>query len=176
MSKLPSGWIAIPTKGSWAESSHPRTILNPDLYFVVTDVKQERDKYYARGLSTAWFNTSMLTPVDFSDVGLHGFDTTLFDHTRDFSAVLQEFSITYLGRDRDNYDCFVFGGPDVTIYTTGNPLTGEYHIKERRKNELGFAGYIGLTGKKDAVKACAAFIRNRAAHIKDESFDVRGFI
>jgi hypothetical protein len=68
-------------------------------------------------------------------------------------------------------------GRGATIVTDDNPLTGEFG-GEIRDDHLGYAHYMGLTGKHDAVKRAVSYIKRHNAHGKysDESPGRRGFI
>lgn len=58
------GWKEVPMPGAVVKSSHPITVLNPDEYFTVIELRYEPgvNKFYARGEQTCWFNIDMLTP------------------------------------------------------------------------------------------------------------------
>jgi hypothetical protein len=75
------------------------------------------------------------------------------------------------------YDDYRWKGRSVTIVTNDNPLTGEYQ-GEIRDDHLGYAHYMGLTGKHAAVKRAVSYIKRHNAHRdwSDESVGKRGFI
>jgi hypothetical protein len=42
---------------------HPLTVLNPDRFFIITEVKMD-DGLYIRGKDTCWFNANIATLKD----------------------------------------------------------------------------------------------------------------
>ena len=78
--------------------------------------------------------------------------------------------------EHDEYS-WVWKGKDVSLYTGNDPISGEYASKgRRRENEIGYASYIGIEGKKDLVEKVADLIKKHADYIKDESPGERQFI
>lgn len=91
---------------------------------------------------------------------------------------------------------FVWQSDDIMIVTGNNPITGEYALKNRvypweknkstcftgpggrtmRVHQIGYASYIGISGKCNLVIKAVKFIRQNAAYIKDESSLERMFI
>lgn len=46
--------------GKTATAEHPITCANPDLEFIITDVKLDRGILFVRGENTMWFGESMI--------------------------------------------------------------------------------------------------------------------
>lgn len=53
--------------GSRVKVDHPITVLNPDEYFEVVDIKYDTgaNKCWIRGENTCWFNANMILKEDF---------------------------------------------------------------------------------------------------------------
>jgi hypothetical protein len=47
-------------KGQLASANHPITVLNPDKYFTITDVRVTEGRIYVRGENTMWFSQSLI--------------------------------------------------------------------------------------------------------------------
>lgn len=65
-------------------------------------------------------------------------------------------------------------GRGVTIITNDNPFTGEFG-GELRADHVGYAHYVGVTGKPAAVQRVVKFIRSRISDV-EESEGTRGYI
>ena len=63
--EIPDGWAVVPRIGAQVRARHPRTVLNPETTFEVTQVRAEPDGHFAvRGERTCWFGLSIIEPVD----------------------------------------------------------------------------------------------------------------
>jgi hypothetical protein len=79
-----------------------------------------------------------------------GFDVTSFDEPAIWQGICDQFGMTLTGRGRYGY--FVWTGPGIEVMTGCNPLTGEYHNRDRRDDDPGFASYIGASGEVEPVE------------------------
>lgn len=77
--------------------------------------------------------------------------------------------------DRD-YGIFVWANEDVALITGNDPITGEYSDPTSRSPEVGYASYIGISGKPGAVAELYETIKDRAPQIKGTNPDEREFI
>lgn len=99
-----------------------------------------------------------------------------------FAEILEELDLPKDAKFEPIYEgssCngFVFENEKLKIVTGNNPITGQYNRGDNfRERELGYAGYIGLEGEKEAVKKAVTLIKKRASMIKDESPGRRDFI
>lgn len=64
-------WIKVPQVGCVVSSTHPRTCLNPDPTFEVSEIKYERGSFYVRGERTCWFHINMICPAEHSSCYLN---------------------------------------------------------------------------------------------------------
>jgi hypothetical protein len=53
--------------GRRAKAQHPITVVNPDEFFTISDVKIENYKIYVRGENTIWFGEGMVELCDNDD-------------------------------------------------------------------------------------------------------------
>jgi len=60
---MSADWIAVPKIGSIVKAAYPATVANPAEWFIVHEVRVEREKAFARGAETIWFSVDMLTPA-----------------------------------------------------------------------------------------------------------------
>lgn len=114
----------------------------------------------------------------------YGFDLTSFKSAEDFKELLKANGLTkykkvrhYYGNE-EHYDVFSWSNSDGTLElrTGNNPITGEYNQPKMRKNEKGYASYMGIKGDNDKVERLADDIKRRATEIKDEDPKHNGFI
>lgn len=123
-----------------------------------------------------------------------GFDLTGFKSSEDFEKLLDRHDIKKhriicvkshdevkkVGESDVNcsYVKYRYSNDDESlILETGNePLQGCYDQPRFREPEKGFAGYIGITGALEKVKALAKDIKKTAEYVKDESKCRRDFI
>lgn len=109
-----------------------------------------------------------------------GFDSTDFGGTGPFKNVLDAIHAKYKAEriERDTYYMYVWTGPRVCLTTYYNPLTGEapYKANYPAGPQIGYAGYMGLTGEAPAVGEAVLAIRANAVYVKDESPGRRDYI
>jgi hypothetical protein len=97
-----------------------------------------------------------------------GFDLTQFHHGPAWADLLRAHAVSDYPTLTERG--WMWEGEDVTVWTLYNPHSGARcnypdRVDSRR---YGFAGYIGIEGKKNAVEALAEGIRGRG-WTKDES-------
>ena len=112
-----------------------------------------------------------------NEAAKHGFDLTDFRSGRDFTKILKDLKIRPKAQLDRNESGWEWKGNGITIVTGNNPLTGEYAGGTiRRKNEKGYASYIGVEGKPELVQQAVELIRKFATYIKKESPGKREYI
>lgn len=106
-----------------------------------------------------------------------GFDLTDFGTKNNFKELVEKFNLNYrridAGEDMGYY--YTWSNPRVMIITNNNPITGKYSTG-KRKDEKGYASYIGVEGECEAVYEVHDEIIERAEHIKDVNRFERAFI
>lgn len=86
-----------------------------------------------------------------------GFDLTGFDSAKQFENLLLRNGLDPVksykkvraypdDESLKDYYRFIWSGRYLKIVTGNNPITGEYTNKNMRKNEKGYASYIGIEG------------------------------
>ena len=112
----------------------------------------------------------------------HGFDLADCGSSDKFKKILKENKIPIKTKKKceklrtgGEYCKFHWKGKDVEIITGNNPITGEYREKGVRPKDKGYASYIGIEGKPEAVKKLVSSIKKKCS-FKDESKGRRDFI
>jgi hypothetical protein len=105
-------------------------------------------------------------------LGLDGFKA-LF---KSIGASLKPRKVTkkFMSSSVDEYH---WKGRSVTIVTNDNPITGEFE-RTIVPDHIGYAHYMGLTGKHDAVKRAVSYIKKHNSQGKwsDESPGKRNYV
>ena len=115
----------------------------------------------------------------------HGFDLTDFK-SNGFQKVLRGLGIKPKAvhgtevRGRKEHG-WVWDGSGIRIVTGNNPITGEYHSRNKegkpmRKSEKNYASYIGVEGNAKKVDLAVELIRKFADYIKNEDPNRRSYI
>jgi hypothetical protein len=123
------------------------------------------DRAYERGFDQTHFGTGSYGAEQFtkllSRVGL--------DPVEDFIRVYRD-----LGRgcntDYPAYWLYVWCNARVMIATTCNPLNGD-PASQTVASQQGYAGYIGIGGKKEAVDTAFNAVKTLARKVKDQRYD-----
>lgn len=105
-----------------------------------------------------------------------GFDLTDFGSDIKFISVLNQLDISTIPYQEEDGHPFKWIGDQITIETCNNPIDGTYWIKDRRKNEVGYASYIGIQGEKSRVEKAFNLILKNAAYVKGYDKNERSFI
>ena len=106
----------------------------------------------------------------------HGFDLTDFKRNG-FKQVLKALKIKPKAEHSDKSGgSWSWKGNGILIVTGNNPITGEYAVEGRRKNEKDYASYMGVEGKPELVQQAVELIHKWASYIKDESPGRRSYI
>jgi hypothetical protein len=111
----------------------------------------------------------------FESTGEHGFDLTDFNSPEDWKRIIKELKITPTPKWNKGTGHFIWKGPGIMIVTANDPISGKYGQEGRRKDEKGYASYIGIEGDVELVKKAAELIRKYGSS-KDESPGRRDFI
>ena len=111
-----------------------------------------------------------------TEASKHGFDLTDFKRNG-FKQLLKALKIKPKAEHSDKSGgSWEWKGNGILIVTANNPITGEYAVEGRRKNEKDYASYMGVEGKPDLVQQAVELIHKWASYIKDESPGKRGYI
>ena len=115
----------------------------------------------------------------------HGFDLTDFK-SNGFQKVLKGLGIKPVaqhgsevsGRKQSGW---VWKGSSIMIVTGNNPLTGEYHSRNKegkpmRKSEKNYASYMGVEGDSKKVDKAVELIHKFSTYIKNEDPRRRSYI
>ena len=115
----------------------------------------------------------------------YGFDLTDFKN-KGFQKVLKGLGIKPMavhgsevkGRKAHGW---VWQGSGIKIVTGNNPITGEYHSRNKdgkpmRKSEKNYASYIGVEGNPKKVEDAVDLIHKFADYIKNEDPKRRSYI
>ena len=106
----------------------------------------------------------------------HGFDLTDFKRNG-FKQLLKALKIKPKAEHSDKSGgSWEWKGNGILIVTANNPITGEYAVEGRRKDEKDYASYMGVEGKPDLVQQAVELIHKWASYIKDESPGRRSYI
>lgn len=103
----------------------------------------------------------------------HGFDSTDFGNAYRWRRIMEACQL--YERDRLEMAFRWTNESGLEVVTQNNPLTGVYG-PGNRKDEEGFASYIGATGPIDEVYKFADLVKLHAYSIKDESPGRRSYI
>jgi hypothetical protein len=119
-----------------------------------------------------------------------GFDLTDFGSVITFSNVLRAHDLEPGSTEEAHFDVvdkapnrpdrkralFAWSNPSVALFTGNNPLTGVYSNPDMRSPEEGYASYVGISGREDAVQALYDDVRDRADHVKHADPNGRQYI
>jgi hypothetical protein len=114
----------------------------------------------------------------------HGFDSTDFKSDKVFANILKMNGLTKYTRLKREvnqgtyhsvYYVYSWKGAGLEIRTGYNPITGGDSYGKRGRGE-GFAGYIGIKGTPERVRALVMSIKQSRPYIKDESVGRNDFI
>ena len=105
----------------------------------------------------------------------HGFDLTDFKRNG-FKQLLKALKIKPKAELDRNGTGWEWKGNGILIITANNPITGEYAVEGRRKNEKDYASYMGVEGKPELVQQAVELIHKWASYIKNESPGTRDYI
>ncbi len=105
-----------------------------------------------------------------------GFDKIHFRTAENFAKVLAVGGVSVLQEPkRGRIGEFIWNGTGVEIVCYNNPITGEYATPNRKTNEIGYGGYMGIEGNPDKVDAVVKMVK-RYGKFEDESPNARDFI
>lgn len=98
----------------------------------------------------------------------YGFDLTDVSDV-DFKYVLKSVGINpssvKLNKSKNGWE---WNGNKIEVVTSNNPITGK-NASGQRGDEMGYAGYIGVTGDEELVNTFVAGIKSKASYIKGSS-------
>ena len=111
-----------------------------------------------------------------TEASKHGFDLTDFKRNG-FKQLLKALKIRPKAVHSDKSGgSWEWKGNGILIVTANNPITGEYAVEGRRKDEKDYASYIGIEGKPDLVQQAVELVHKWASYTKDESPGRRSYI
>ena len=111
-----------------------------------------------------------------NEAAKHGFDLTDFKRNG-FKQLLKALKIKPKAEHSDKSGgSWEWKGNGILIVTGNNPITGEYAVEGRRKNEKDYASYMGIEGKPDLVQQAIELVHKWASYIKNESPGRRNYI
>ena len=105
-----------------------------------------------------------------------GFDLTKFPNRSSFQDLINKFNMDYRRVETKNGYLYTWSNSEVMIVTGNNPISGVYRYPNRREKETGYASFIGVEGKKEAVDSVVDEIQEKASHIKAYDSTERSFI
>jgi hypothetical protein len=153
------------TLGGWSIISHdaeqPTYGQCPEIKFVNRDWSN---------LSAAIADIKKSLPHDFREKDPNapheaGFDLTSIP-PENWKKVLKAVGIKNL-KPTLKERAWVWSGEGIEIRTGNDPISGKYGAGQKRKDEVGYASYIGLEGTEEKVKLAYKMIKELAESIKE---------